>query len=77
MTPTDLSRSLCPCVLLCKHSCSSLSCHSCRCHGFHKVSVHMGHPLGGDKDKHLVQYGSCAFQKGFCELAHSVSETDL
>lgn len=54
-----LSHSLCLCVLLYKHSCSCLSCHSCRGHGFHKVAVHTGSPLGGDKDKHFVLHGSC------------------
>lgn len=58
VTHTDLSHSLCLCVLFCKHSCSCLSCHSCRGHGFHTVAVHTGSPLGGDTDRQLVQHGS-------------------
>jgi len=57
VTRTDLSHSLCPCVRLCTRSCSSLSCHSCTGHGFHKVAVHTGSPLGGDRDKQLIQHG--------------------
>lgn len=76
---TDLSHSLCLCILSCKHSCSFLSCQSCRHHGFHKVAVHMGLPLGGDKDKQLLQHGSCTAvcTSRFCQLAYSINKTDL
>lgn len=72
---TDLCRSLCLWDPLCRHSCSFLSCRSSSAHGFHKVSVHRGPPLGGDKDKHWLKHRSCYIILKACVSSQFVALT--
>lgn len=59
---TDLSRSLSPCDLLYKHSCSSPSCRSCRHLGYHTAALRRDSPLGGDRERGKRRRGQPSYE---------------